>query len=255
MIGLIISGILAKAAIDNRTSGVGKIKTYAAINRAQDYGIEFGKRPDELTSQEELHLKSVGKYFGIKQPSSSTTSYPTYVYRKLNSAYKAISGINYPYQEFVVKNDRGDIILIHRDYDKERDLIEAGKELPGEHECNNYRDGYIATVYYLATGGRFHWKSSQYQNGVEAEIFGKKSPDERKLRMQALTNSKHPDGYYPVSFAEYLVSDNGDELDVRDGVFDAIRDFYSPAAAKEYILDNYYKQFQYEEMPEEELPF
>lgn len=236
----------------NSISGVGKIKIWSAIEDAQKYaGITFGgkKFEDYNYPTNKYRLNDIGKRHRITQPKSSTVSYEDFVFNKLNRAYKSISGIgkiNYPYQEYKVLNDRGDIILIHRDYDEDKDLQDAFNRLSiaDDHEAYTEKDGYLATVFRIAMGERFIWEDSKYNHGVRHELFGKKAPDEKKARRRILTDSKHPHGWYPETLAENLTSEHGDYNDVKNGVLDALSQFQTPEQAKEYILDQYYQLFE-----------
>lgn len=270
--------LLLNKARKQSLSGIGKVKFYKAISEAQEEGITFGLDETALNKKELAIMQRVGERNGYKQAKGSKArghSYAQAFYRYLNNKYKQISGIAaiaYPYKEYVVKDYKGDPIVIFHDYDREQDLKDAIYELvPADNDCTTETDGYYYTLAYLANGGKFVWKSKTLKDGtvtlygVEDELYGSHEPGTRgrgKANHKAEYKSKRgvlgsekSGAAYPTKFAEQATSyeRDGDSHDVRNGVLAAIRAVNNRKDAEEILLEDYYERFKTQEMSEEDL--
>lgn len=268
---LIISGLAAgllfacKRKQKQSLDGIGKVKFYKALSEAQKQGIEFGDKNYQLTEDQKHALVLIGNRNNYKQSKRSAEtgrSYSEAFYRYLNNKYRAIAGIGYieyPFEEYIVRNDRGDAIIIFHDYDRNRDLKNA-IDLATDFANNPEQYGEFSTYAYIAGGGKFVWESkfvggtSRVAKGVKDELFGSNKhgrmgkelhPEEKKRRRKILA-TEAKGGQYPEKFAEILAS-GGDSIAVRNGVLAALRSVTTPQDAQEILLDMYYSQFERQE--------
>lgn len=274
---LIISGIaiglyLARNKQKTSVDGVGRVKFYKALAEAQQAGVEFGDK-DRKLSEDELHALSLvgyrNNYKQSRRSAESGRSYSEAFYRYLNNKYRAIAGIgeiSYPYKEYVVRNDRGDAVIIFHDYDRKEDLRHAMEDV--QNYVNNPElYGEMSTYAFIADGGKFVWDSkfvggtSRVAKGVKDELFGstkygrfgkEKHPEEKKRRRKILA-TENKGGQYPEKFAELIAAD-GDSIAVRNGVLAALRSVTSPKDAEDILLDIYYRQFD-KQTPNFDTPF
>lgn len=279
MTGLIILTGLAAGLLlthkkkHNSLEGVGRVKFYKALAEAQDEGVEFGDKKHILSEDEKQALYLIGKRNNYKQSRSSEASgrgYSEAFYRYLNNKYRAIAGIgeiDYPFQEYIVRNERGDAIVIFHDYDRQLDLKNALDIVDG-YTNDPERFGEMATYAYLADGGKFVWESKfspgkeRVARGVKDELFGgsytygkmgkEAHPEEKKRRRKILATEANG-GVYPEKFAEQLAA-GGDSNAVRNGVLAALRSVTSPKDAEDLLLEIYYSQFDRNE-PDYHSPF
>lgn len=249
--------------------GVGRVKFYKALAEAQEQGIRFGDKNHELSDDEKYALSVVGRRNNYKQSRRSVESgrsYPEAFYRYLNNKYKQVAGIGaivYPYQEYIVRNENGDAVVIFHDYDRETDLRKAIEEVEN-YAIDPELYGEMATLAYIADGGKFVWESKFVGGtpvvfGVKDELFGSGRtgkeihPQEKKLRRKTLA-TEEKGGKYPAKFAEVLAA-GGDSIAVRSGVLTAIREAPTPQDAQEILLGAYYNQFNQPEPTYEEVPY
>gem|GEM_PF-6875338 len=112
-------------------AGIGRVSFYKAMSQAQKQGVEFGKKPEELTEKEKRILQQVGEKNRYKQSRASVSKGNTYAsafYTFLNNKYKQIAGIGsvvYPHQEYVVTNSKGQPAIIFYEYDRDADMKAA----------------------------------------------------------------------------------------------------------------------------------
>lgn len=275
---LVIGGIATLLLLKKKagTAGIGKVKFYKALAEAQQRGVRFGMDAASLNKKELAVLQNVGVENGYRQSKKSAEAgkpYPLAFYTYLNNKYKAVAGIGkieYPYKEYVVKNGNGDAIVVFHDYDRKEDLREA-MNLADNAGMTAEEYGYYNTLSYLASGGKFIWKSKYVGGstaksdriglGVEDELFGnrgQKHPEEMKRRRWMLATEKNG-GVYPEQFAEqlahYVPTGEGDSGAVKNGVLQAIRSIGSRKEAEDELLQLYYSQFEVQDSPEEYTPF
>lgn len=251
-----------------KVAGIGaayKRRIYYEINRLQPV-VDFILNYDDQTEVAKKAIEDLyNTYYKEIYPNRKPIT-PERYYKQLKRAYNAISGIGkteLPYQESVVKNGYGDVILIHRDYGTpEEKLVNAKSYIedlyiyPG---TDDYKIGYWATVLGIANGVRFVWKSNKQHRGIEQLIFGTSVPTEKKLRISYIANADKG-GLWPERYAESMLqySLGGDDQEILDGVLDAIREIYSAKQAKEIIMDEYMSAHVIEDREEKydnDLPF
>lgn len=271
MIGfLTIAGIALLALRKKRgVSGIGAVqkrRIYQEISELQryyphiDFTLNYEDQSEDAKKQIQTACeKRYNKVYPNRQPLT-----PERYYKQLKRAYNTISGIGetgLPYRESVVKNNYGDIILIHRDYgtpeQKLRDAIVYIKEQYIEPGTDDYSIGYWGAILAIATGTRFVWRSYKNHLGIEDLIFGKSAPTERKIRISYIAN-KEKGGEYPEQYAESLLqySLGGDDREILDGVLEAIRSVESVKQAKDIVLDKYMRDHIVEEQRQnDDLPF
>lgn len=251
-----------------KVAGIGaayKRRIYYEINRLQPV-VDFILNYDDQTEVAKKAIEDLyNTYYKEIHPNRKPIT-PERYYKQLKRAYNAISGIGkteLPYQESVVKNGYGDVILIHRDYGTpEEKLVNAKsyiEDLYIDPGTDDYKIGYWATVLGIANGVRFVWKSNKQHRGIEQLIFGTSVPTEKKLRISYIANADKG-GLWPERYAESMLqySLGGDDQEILDGVLDAIREIYSSKQAKEIIMDEYMSAHVIEDREEKydnDLPF
>ena len=223
------------------TDGVGKIRRniYAEIEHAQKNGVNLSmkyadqRNIDSLLQYMMQHYRWSPSRTSGKRPEEQYYNSLRNVYRKLAGNVGAMPGT-----EHVIHNQRGDVIMVYTHYDIEKDLQNA-KDLYSSAfsaTSDSYDRGYAATVLWIANGGKFLWKDKGTKRGLESELFGRQAPEERK-RYGWILSTK---GRSVDEMAEAASGYDGDSLDVRNGVLDAVRDFSSQKDANDYILNQYY---------------
>lgn len=268
---VLLIGLLAGAALllcNREQHGIGAVRRnwYKEIAELQHNGVDLTLDYDQLDTRQKDAVKYVCNRSGYTTR-STRYSKPESFYRSCVSAYRKVAGsvgvINYPYETYNIRNQRGDVILTYNDYDEDRDFQRALSMLPsfGDDLIRTDTEAYCATIAFIAQGGKFVWKNkyapgskSKLLAGVEA-LFGGNSNGERKLYM-GICATPERGGVYWEKFAERL---NLDE-DLRGGVEDAIRSCNSRKLAKDIIMDAYYKTFEtpeYEDSgkDDEQIPF
>lgn len=266
MIGLLTIGAIALLALRKKrgVSGIGapyKRKIYqelAAINRLADFSLPYEDQSDFVKKTLIANCNMINSKYPKRKPITVER-----YYKQLKRAYNAISGIgetSLPYFESTIRNERGDIILIHRDYGSEDEFLwNACEWVADNYETNSFEIGYWETIIAIALGKRFVWKSSGVHRGVEALVFGKSAPSERKARISYLA-SPDKGGVYPEKFAHTIwesTNSTADDQEILDGVLHAIRTTQSATQAKTWITDRYERDHIVEENEQEylDVPF
>lgn len=263
MIGLLTIGLIGLALCKKRSvSGIGaayKRRVYREIERLQPY-VDFDLSYDDQTDKAKKYIDEdsdfVNKQFPKREPIT-----PERYYKQLRRAYRAISGIgatNLPYKTYTVRNNRGDIILQHRDYGTPEQMFQDAIDYLLQTRALDYYDlGKWEAITAIATGKKFVWASKGVHRGVEEVAFGATSPMERKARISYLA-SPQKGGVYPEVFAESIVGNSDyaheyvDDQELLNGVIDALREVSSVKQAKEMILNKYINE---NTIPDSETPF
>lgn len=246
-----------------KTRGVGlayKVRKnpYVEISWLQESGVEFGKSPDDLTQEEFSALATA--YRNWRKPKENSFEPETLAkyYKQLNSVYKrlthpAIGRINYPYETHRIHNANGDVIVEYHDYNPERDLSDAiawWKDI-------NANNPYLYTIGAIADGTKWIWKGKKQggqllTRGIADEIVFSGGSTEATRRAYKALISKN--GWTIDKWAERWL----DNPDAKNGVLDALREFNTPQSARDYILGQYYQQFDTPDAAtdfETDLPF
>ena len=268
MIGLItIAGILGTIALRKKrgVAGIGaayKRRMYYEINRLQPV-VDFTLNYDDQTEVAKKAIEDLyNTYYKEIYPNRKPIT-PERYYKPLKRAYNAISGIGetaLPYYESRVKNEYGDVILIHRDYGTpEQKLKDAYIWVEENYRLrNDYDTGWWDTVFAIADGKKFVWTSNESQRGIEKLLFGKTSPTERKQRISYLA-SPSKGGIYPERLIHEIwesTDRNADDTEIANGVLDAFREVTSVKQARQIFLDQYFKDHMIEnEETDPNLPF
>lgn len=264
MIGLVVlAGLVGACLITKKrdVSGIGvpKRRIYREMATAQASHVDFTLPYDEqdwiakkaITTLTNMHNKTRK----LKNPITDEK-----YYKQLRRAYNMISGVGkttLPYKESVVRNDRGDEILIYRDYGSETDILWDAIDYVIETYAQKLESqiGYYEALAYIATGGKFVWGSKGEHRGVEALIFGKSSPGERKARLSYLSTPSKG-AKYPEAFAEEHTGYYGDDMEILNGVLDCIMQVHSQKQAKDMILELYFNDHKYSDyITENDTPF
>lgn len=173
-------------------------------------------------------------------------------FNQLSRSYKSIAGTGLPYDQAVVRNEYGDVILIYNDYHLDQLPKAAADEMESAAQQNAgspYAYGYWATVAAIAKGKKFVWKSKGVHRGIETLVFGQAAPAERKQRISYLATPEKG-GTYPEQFAHSLWEANDsqqDDQEITNGVLDAIRDTPSVSAAQQACIQAYLEDKQVSE--------
>lgn len=247
----ILAGLGVLLLLARRPHGVGKVarqrrNIFAEIEQLQMYGVPLSGNWDVLRPEEKESVARVMLQSGYKKLSRDTSTWrelveiyaPDY-YKQICRQYlklvnPAIGRIQYPHQTSTIRNSRGDVVLTYNDYDPDRDMSEA---LSWWHDAT---DPYSRTVYAIAAGNKWVWKGKRkggqlLTRGLADELFFSRTNLEGERRLYKGIIGK--DGWTVDKFAEQYL---GDADGAKDGALDALRDFPSPKAARQYILDQYY---------------
>lgn len=183
-------------------------------------------------------------------PNSSKSEKPTYqrYFNQLRRAYKSIAGTNLPYDESIVRNEYGDMIMTYRDYHLD-ELPKRAAEYMGatwEAAYLNYDAAYWMTIAAIALGRvKFVWTSKGNHRGVQQLVFGQSAPAERKARISYLA-SPEKGGVYPEQWAHRLWESDGndrDDQEITNGVLEAIRTCQSVGQAQQMCVDEYMRTY------------
>lgn len=267
LLGAIALGIMGAA---HKQSGVGalrkaKRRIYNEMAAVQESEINLEKDFSELDRQERESLQALAKHFGFKGTSRSTKSVEEQFYNSIQRRYKAISGIGrttLPAQHVsVITNGRGDKIMEYIDYGSDEWIEKNALGWFYDEFVAPGLNGFNATIYYIATGGKFLWDGGKdgVKRGVKNEVFATsgKATAERKMRISYLSK----DGITIDRFAESIHPSNEtrayNEDEIRNGVIDALREFISVGDCKRYIVQMYidYHTINDDEPAENYLPF
>ncbi len=116
------------------------------------------------------------------------------------------------------------------------------------------REAYYFTIRAIANGQKFIWEDQGVRKGLESEIFGRKSPGEKKYYKGIISKKG--------TTIERLNEDYTLENDFRDAITDAVKAAHNSKKAKQllddeytlYLYDNIRKATAYNEI-NEDLPF
>ena len=167
-------------------------------------------------------------------------------FNQLRRAYKSISGTNLAYDQSIVRNEFGDVILIYNDYHLDQLPEIAIEEMKDNWWSQNLSDkeAMMQTIADIASGKlKFIWKGDKTHRGVEEMVFGKSAPQERKQRISYLA-SKEKGGITPEAYAHYLWENTdmqADDQEILDGVLEAIRQTTSVGQAREDVINEFIK--------------
>ena len=261
-IGSAIAGAIKRK---NATSGIGAVRKqprriWSEVEQAQRAGIDLTDKEGYKGNEKILSLMSQGK---IKQDGSSPVEQR--YFSQLRRAYKSIAGTNLPYEESVVRNKNGDVILVYRNYNMDRIAKDAAQymyDLAIQNMSNDPEaSAYWATIARIADGDlKFVWNSTKdkVHRGAEQLVFGQSVPAERKARISYIATPAKG-GQYPEEFAHHLWERTGqtaDDQEITNGVLEAIRDINGKGVAAEYCKQEYLKAHQVEEpLLYQDVPF
>ncbi len=231
------------------TEGIGatkpKRRIWQEIEAAQNQGIDLTD-PNGWQGKEKILLRmSQGK---LSKSNSSKSDEERY-FGQLRRAYKSIAGTGLPYNQSVVRNEYGDVILVYNDYhlDKLPQIAADWCEQVAKENANDPEGyGYWATVAAIAKGKKFVWASKGEHRGIEKLIFGHSAPAERKQRISYLA-SPEKGGSYPEKWAHHLWEANDSQQDdqmITDGVLTALLDITSVGHAQQMCIDQYLQAHQ-----------
>lgn len=249
MIGILTLGAIALglAAAKRKQNGIGRVKRriYCELSAAQKRGIDF----EAPYGGDEKVLLELANRYGYKGSKRSTKPLEEQYFNSLQRAYKAISGIgvgstSLPRHKYEVTNGYGDVVLAYYDFGTDEDRWNAARDFwrtAGEF------DGYNRTVQYIAEGGKFLWSGGKggVKKGIKEECFASRfdASGERKKRLSYLSK----DGLSPKAFAhriwesgyEMEINRSPDDMEILDGVIQAILDIENAGQARKMIMDFY----------------
>lgn len=251
------------------TAGIGAVKQprriWVEVEAAQREGIDLtAKSYDDLVTGSQEDLFVLARRFGYKGNKKAQQHLEPLAkgyFNTLRRAYKSIAGTNLPYDESVVRNENGDMILTYRDYhldqlpEKAAEWIRTNYVRP----VGDAIDAWWYTLADIATGRvKFVWKGDKIHRGVEQMVFGRPAPQERKERRSYLTTAKNG-GQYVDEYAHHLwqsVFDGADDQVITNGVIEAILNCSSVQWARDYIVQQYLQANQVEEpLLYQDVPF
>ena len=262
---LIAAGAIWLLRQNKSVSGIGAAKRkprriWAEVEAAQKAGIDLTDPTGYMHHENELRRMAQGKLSASKSEKPDEQRY----FAQLRRAYKSIAGTNLPYRTYNIRNEFGDIILTYNDYELNKlpqtaaDYVESEERLS---PTDPFGIGYWSTIAEIALGQlKFVWKTNEKKTlrGVESLVFGTSAPKERKLRISYLA-SPEKGGVYPEKYAHRLweswLSDMDmslDDMEILDGVIEAIRTCQSVGQAQQICIDEYLSAHQQQEAPPEE---
>lgn len=236
-------------------SGIGAIKRaprriWAEVEAAQRAGVNLNKsKYEDLLRGEQEELFNIARSFGYKGSKAAQAHLEPLAkgyFNSLRRAYKSIAGTDLPYDQSVVRNENGDVILIYNDYHLDQIPERAIEEMKDNWWSPNLSDkeAMMQTIADIASGNlKFIWSSKGVKRGVEKMVFGKAAPQERKQRISYLA-SEAKGGVTPEEYAHRLwerTDGQADDMEILDGVLEAIRQTPSVGAAREACVWEYLK--------------
>ena len=263
---LLTAGALWLIGRNKRVSGIGAVKKqprriWQEVETAQKNGIDLNDKDGWQGNEETLEWMAYG--YGKLKEDGSKPIVQRY-FNQLRRAYKSIAGTNLPYDENVVRNENGDVILIYRDYHMDRVPEEAAfyvyNNAMATMTTNPDYAAYWATVALISNGKKFVWSSTKdkVHRGIEQLVFGKAAPEERKKRISYLATPAKG-GLYPEEFAHMLweqTDRTADDQEITNGVLEALRDISSSGIATEWCKREYLKDHQVQEpLLYQDVPF
>ncbi len=265
-IALLVAGAAAFLfARKKGVAGVGAIKKskrriWNEIELAQKNGIDL-TNPNGWRGRENVLDYIMATNRAIPSASTSAKPIEERYYKQLYRAYKSIAGTTLPYKESVVRNENDDVILIYRDYELDQLPIKAADWVKESIPANNGNElGYWHTLADIATGRvKFIWGSKGEHRGVEKLVFGASAPSERKQRISYIA-SEGKGGQYPENYAHHIwesvTNGTGDDMEITDGVLEAIRSCSSVKQAQDEIVSLYLREHQVQEpLLYQDVPF
>lgn len=281
MIEFLILGAAIALIARRKQAGVGKVKVWQCIEKAQQSGVSFGDKWGSLSNDEQQIMNLIAEDADYRQTARSRESGKgrgEAFYNYLNGKYKSVAGlgkvvIDYPYVESRIKNEYGDLVLLHRDYDRERDIKEAVNAVDDMLTTDSAVNGYYLTLQYIARGGKVVWKSekkggSVIKRGLEDELFGSggrnvlttgaknfSHSEERRIKRKILGSEKSGAKYPEQLAEEFAQRYGGDDHYYRDGVLDALLQTNSKQQAQEELLSLFYETFYKKEVPDSESDY
>lgn len=261
MIGLLtIAGLVGACALfKKRGAPIGKLpkrRIYREVAEAQSFGAEFLFDYDTQSARVKRSISEMCKLHNRTYPKRTPLTEEKY-YKQLKRAYNAISGIGkttLPYNESTIRNHRGDIIMLYRDYGTDDKILSDAIDYVIENYACMYNDriGYYETLAYIARGGKFVWESKGVHRGVGELLGWISAPAERKLRISYLASPKKG-AIYPEPFAESLAGYYGNDREVLNGVEECLMDVISKQQAIDIIMDIYIRDHNESELRESNL--
>lgn len=264
ILGAIALGIMGAA---RQQSGVGAVKAkrriFTEMAAVQQAGINLSDKFTDLTSAQVKQLEALVRQFHFTGSTRSSKTVAEQFYNSIRRMYNAISGIGstkLPARDVsYIFNDRGDQIMQYIDYGTQEQIFEDAKAWFYDALVATGQNGFYATIYYIATGGKFRWDDNKRNGevvsmGVKNSILSVRgdAAAERKMRISYLKK----DGSTPDQFAHSVWESgdgSGDLSYIRDGVLDALLQFVSVGQCQQYILENYYSSLEQQDYVPEEI--
>lgn len=239
-------------------NGIGKLqkrRIYQEMEAAQKAGIHLGLGNYGGFPQDEEKLEQLGRKFGYKGNPSSSKPYAEQYYNNLNRAYRAISGTTLPYKESKVYNGLGDEIIRYRDYGTEeqqlKDAIDYLSAGAGEKSLYWYIVGLVALGDVKLLWTVDAKERAKGNKGLKEELFGRSASGEKR-EYRAVLATKEKGGITPDRFAhmlwEHIGDDRLDDLQIRDILLDAVRDYHDRKQAENAIMEQYLDAHQEEDV-------
>lgn len=248
----------------HQTSGVGKVRrnVFAEIEYLQQNDVPMHGDYTLLSPDQREYVKRAVRMADYKAPAASRNAgyspeeayYRSVCRQYLKLVNPAIGRIQYPHTTSVIRNSRGDVVLTYNDYDPDKDLQAAMDWI------TDSANPYIKTVRAIAAGNKWIWKGKKkggvlLTHGLADELFFSRTNLEGERKAYRALIDKN--GWTVDKFVEQVL---GDTDGAKNAALDALRDFPTPKAAREYVLSQYYKTLDdgtpdYEPEEENDLPF
>ena len=249
--------------VDVAVSGIGatkkpKRRIWAEVEAAQRAGVDLADKEGYTKSWDALRKLAKGKI-----PEDGIKPMEVRYFNQLRRAYKSVAGTTIRPDTSIVRNEYGDVVLVYNDYHLDQLPKRAVSWIVGEAETDTdiERGAYWSTIAYIADGGKFVWNSTKngVHRGVCELIFGKSAPEERKRRISYLA-SPEKGGLYPEQLAHKVweadVTGRSDDMQILNGILEAISACTSVGQAQQMCIDEYLKAHQAEEpLLYEDVPF
>lgn len=226
-----------------------KRNIFFELENAQAYNADFNTDFDGQDNISRIYLKKTAQSYNERFPKRKPLNAEGY-FKQLKNQYKKIAGTTLPYKESKIVNERGDVILIHRDYGDAKTIFQNALIYIEDNYMNNSEQvGYWSTVIYIATGGYFVWETRGQYRGVESLLFGKKATEEKKARNYIKKSGETPEGFAHNLWEVW----DGNTEDILNGVLEAILTIYKRQQAADMMIDLYIRDHQ--ELEQNEAPF
>lgn len=244
-IGTAIAGAIKKHRSQSGANGIGAIKSkrriWQEVEEAQHAGIDLTDK-----SAWEKHMPLLRKMANGKIKEDGATPMEQRYFNQLSRAYKSIAGTDLAYDQSVVRNEYGDVILVYNDYHLDKLPEIAIEEMKDNWWSPNLsaKGAMMQTIADIASGKlKFIWKGDKIHRGVETMLFGKSAPSERKQRISYLA-TKEKGGVTPEQYAHRLwerTDGQADDQEILNGVLEAILQVPSVGKAKEDVMWEFFK--------------